>query len=333
MMPYNAETLMLSGDCMAGMGKPEEALGCFMRATEQEACACIRSYTESRMAALARNREEARVRLLGHMAYCNNRDCNHRMISMLKIFGEDAPADAKLPDFIGIGAQKAGTVWLFKNLIAHPQIFIPQWKECHHFDSAYWPDADLYSMNFMGWNGGITGDITPAYAILDEERVRFMSSLMPEAKILFMVRNPIDRAWSQARMRFYRLMKDEFPNPTDDDFFEYFSSRPSFSRSDYGATLRVFKKYFPAENIRVLFFEDLVSKPEELLNGVFEFLGANTIEDFSGFPLRKKFNSEKKKTLPVRYRQYLFELYEPIAPSIIDQLGERARPWFEQNDE
>ena len=107
----------------------------------------------------------------------------------------------RLPRFMGIGAHKAGTSWLHVNLQAHPQLFLPRQKELHYFDS-YFHSRTLrfYSGQFESADAKIRGEITPAYSILSPKRIRFIRKIMPDVRLIFIMRNPIDRSWSAALM-------------------------------------------------------------------------------------------------------------------------------------
>ena len=172
------------------------------------------------------------------------------------------------PDFIGIGAQKAGTTWLYRNLRAHPQIHMPH-KEVHYFDrkihdrsnaltrllgkreaDAQWrqhvkraltrtikkrapkdvawiyryymksyDDDGWYASLFEPGKGEVAGEITPAYSALDRDGVARVHELMPEARIVFFMRNPIERVWSHAVMSFDKAQKASAGSVPDDELF------------------------------------------------------------------------------------------------------------------
>ena len=109
------------------------------------------------------------------------------------------------PTFLCIGGQRCGTTRLHRVLDAHPLISMTQAgvdamnKEIHYFDqlvltrTLHWYEAHFLS-------SGLSGEITPAYSILPDQAVKAISEYLPESKIIFLVRNPLDRIWSQIRM-------------------------------------------------------------------------------------------------------------------------------------
>ena len=107
---------------------------------------------------------------------------------------------AHLPDFLGIGAQKAGTTWLHENLRCHPELYLPDAKELHYFDWDFHQSLRSYAEHFRDGADRVKGEITPGYSILSSIRIALIKDLMPDLRLLFLVRNPISRAWSQALM-------------------------------------------------------------------------------------------------------------------------------------
>ena len=101
-----------------------------------------------------------------------------------------------LPDFLVIGAQKAGTTALYAYLRWHPGITGPSWKEVSFFDRHWWRGEFWYRGQFPLRSGQrLVGEASPSYLFhpLAPERVR---SLVPEAKLIALVRDPVDRAYS-----------------------------------------------------------------------------------------------------------------------------------------
>lgn len=100
------------------------------------------------------------------------------------------------PDFVGVGVQKAGTSWWFDLLGDHPGIDRPPFKELHYFDALYRPgglaDLDRYQHYFPRRPGQLIGEWTPRY-LTDAWSLPLLAKAAPEAKILVMLRDPLDR--------------------------------------------------------------------------------------------------------------------------------------------
>lgn len=104
----------------------------------------------------------------------------------------------RLPDFLICGAQKAGTTSLNFYLRNHPGIYIPWKKELHFFDndSNFNKGIQWYTKQFSRADkDSITGESTPIYMYLDKVPVRIAGAI-PSVRIIFILRNPVERAWS-----------------------------------------------------------------------------------------------------------------------------------------
>lgn len=102
-----------------------------------------------------------------------------------------------LPHFLIVGAQKAGTSTLFYALAEHPKFAAPVDKELQFFGSARWfKGVDLYESYFPALEDGqVTGEASPWYLAHPKAAVR-ASKIVPDAKIVILLRNPVDRAYS-----------------------------------------------------------------------------------------------------------------------------------------
>ena len=133
------------------------------------------------------------------------------------------------PDFLGIGAQRAGTTWMHRFLRGHPDLWLSPIKELHYFndpsnkrwfrnlrtrlaqgpgrwDVSYFlgaRDDDWYARLFSAAqaSGKLAGEITPSYAVLDNAVLQRIHAINPEVKLIFSMREPIARAWSSWRNR------------------------------------------------------------------------------------------------------------------------------------
>jgi hypothetical protein len=229
--------------------------------------------------------------------------------------GLKSAASLRLPDFLGIGAQKAGTTWLHANLKMHPEIFLPaEAKEVHFFDKHHLDYAlEGYSSLFRnaGARGGkVAGEITPAYGIVPPRRIRFVRAVMPNVKLIFLMRNPIERAWSHALMNLVTDTGRKIEEIGDGEFLAHFDSRASRRRGDYEMILGNWLRYFPRRQVFVGLFDDLTGRPRELLGKMFSFLGVRADVDFSGYPIETNVFKGPNIAMPERLRKRLVEVYE-----------------------
>lgn len=178
------------------------------------------------------------------------------------------------PGFLGIGAQKAGTTWLYAQLVRHPDIVMPA-KEVH-----FW---DVWRHRGLGWYASlfphkdkVQGEITPSYAFLPIERIREVHAMNPNLRILFIKRDPKERAWSHALMELARQGRKVETTP-DAWFVKHFRSEISRRRGDYAACLAQWREVFPAEQLLVLEYHDIAQDPRKLLERCARHIGVDPV--------------------------------------------------------
>jgi hypothetical protein len=118
-----------------------------------------------------------------------------------------------MPNFLGIGATKAGTTSVAKILAAHPQISFPKdgSKEIHYFDEKYSIKSKQWYFNLFQKNIAI-GEWSPSYLFVPECRDRIYETLGPDVKFIVALRNPVERAFSHYCHAINNWSKDQFQN-------------------------------------------------------------------------------------------------------------------------
>jgi arylsulfatase A-like enzyme len=168
------------------------------------------------------------------------------------------------PNFLGIGAQKAGTTWLYENLKRHPDIGFPAEKEVHFWDQRKDRPVTEWLDLFEDFAQRKRGEITPAYGILDTDAIREIRELCPDLRLFYSIRNPIERAWSSALMALERaeMTLDE---ASDLWFIDHFKSSGSRRRGDAESCLARWRSVFRPEQIHVILYDDLAHNPLDTL--------------------------------------------------------------------
>lgn len=228
--------------------------------------------------------------------------------------------------FVGIGAQKAGTTWLHSNLSAHPDIAFPEGKEVHFWDSRRDLGIEWYKERFSG--SAIEGDITPAYAVLDPATIREVASHYPSIRIIYLIRNPIDRAWSSAMMALRRA-EMSFDEASDQWFIDHFRSAASLARGDYEACIQNWLSAYPPDQILIRQFEEISSRPRQLLQEIANFVGAEPafFDDYcEKIMCRKIFAGNNPELRPI-LRDVLVGIYDRKIDSLANYLGIDLRSW------
>ena len=206
-----------------------------------------------------------------------------------------------LPDFLILGAQKAGTTALYAYLRWHPDITGPSWKEVSYFDRHYRRGTGWYRGNFPARGGDrLVGEASPGYLFhpLGPRRVK---ATVPDAKLIVLVRDPVDRALSHYHheralgrepLSFAEAVEAEPARTRGEEERmvrepEYFSHAwwdyTYLARGRYAEQLERWFAVFPREQLLVLASEELASDPGASYARVLEFLGAGA-HDLSEYP-------------------------------------------------
>jgi sulfotransferase family protein len=211
------------------------------------------------------------------------------------------------PHFICIGAQRAGTTWLYTALERHPAFWLPPIKELHYFDdpllqnrrrrlgflrmrliAGLWirrplspwdlryflgrPSDAWYSRLFEPAHrrGLLSGDFTPSYATLDEKAFARMRSINPSVKIIFIMRDPIMRSWSSVlKSRQKHGAKDVLDARVAIDH----SRREGVvQKSSYIETIEILDRVFAPHQVLHGFFDEITASPATFLDRVLTFL-------------------------------------------------------------
>jgi hypothetical protein len=181
-------------------------------------------------------------------------------------------AQEQLPDFVTIGAKKCATTSLHYYLGLHPQIAMAREKELNFFvlERNWYRGIDWYKSQFTG-RGSIRGETSPDYTYrpVFEDVAARMHAVVPGAKLIYILRDPIERILSNyvhdwARGAEQRTISEALADLT--------ASRYVW-RSQYFMQLRQYLRYFSQPNILILTQEDLLHNRKQVMRQVFGFLG------------------------------------------------------------
>jgi len=288
------------------------------------------------------------------------------------------------PKFLCIGAQKAGTTWIFRNLLQHPEIWLPPVKEIHYLSrldrgifsgwkslrkeiwreklyKSFKDDFVNFSYTKLAWKakyyfglrtdkwyasifelGGnkVSGDITPAYSTMCKRAVEHTYSIMPQAKIIFILRNPIDRAWSHARMSFdkkwdlYEKSGGNFDNIDNKSLIQHFKQKGLILRGDYIRTIKIWESIYPSEQLFYAFNEDITRRPQELLLDIYRFIGVTATELYIPEQIKNIVTPGSEHKIPEVANRYLTEFYYKQINELADRFStlevNYPREWLEK---
>lgn len=246
------------------------------------------------------------------------------------------PVPGVLPDFLILGAQKAGTSSLHSMLSAHPQIFLTKPKETHFFDGPkrYARGLDWYRSHFPPQQTAerhwVAGETTPAYLYLSYVPERVAAAL-PEAKLIVVLRNPVDRAFSHwAFFRYIEGKESLDLEPALRRALDLDRQRAAgkslpelrysyVSRGYYADQLERWWQLFPRERTLVLDSRDLRDDATDALARTQQFLGLPALEP----PRTRVLNPSRggKDQMTSKVRAWLGEHYRPHNARLYELLG------------
>jgi hypothetical protein len=201
-----------------------------------------------------------------------------------------------LPDFLVVSPPKTATSWLAANLNRHPRILVPPEKEIRYFDMRWRHHSiDWYCGRFTRESGQLAGDISPTYALLPSFAIEHVHSIMPDLKIILLLRDLPSQAWSHLKHtrvhgeanfagRAGRVDDVEFDDLVSNLVHDY-----TFSANDYEGIIRRWLKWFPKEQFHIAFFEEAVTTPKRYFARLFAFLGvdADTCLELEQMPVNR----------------------------------------------
>lgn len=261
------------------------------------------------------------------------------------------------PDFLCVGAQKGGTSWLYQQLEAHPDFWMPPFKELHYLDQLnrtkrfYAPrcrdqcdtsfleniksmaersylDLDSYGRLFQHKGTRVSGDISPAYSTLNDEIIERVANHFPNLKVVFLARDPVDRAWSQLSMGVRLGMMNRFDATDPEEVIRNLLHPGVLVRSYPSKIVARWKRYVRPENFRVYFFDDLKESPAELRRSILRFLGGDPEKPSGGLRPHENGDAGRDKLrLTAKVRDRMAQFFAQELKACAAELGGRAKNW------
>lgn len=262
-----------------------------------------------------------------------------------------------LPDFLIIGGQRCGTSSLYYYLTEHPGVVSASTKEIHFFDDFYSKGLDWYRAQFptvaykqyierARGRHFLTGEASPYYLFHPHVPRRVFAAL-PDVKLIVLLRNPIDRAYSQhwlevagnfETLSFEEAVRQE-PERTageyekmlkDENYHSYSHRRYTYlNRGIYVDQLKHWMDYYPRNQFLIIKTEDLYTKPAEVVRQTLEFLGVpadkiDTNREYKKYKVPSKTGYKTKDSAPKmnpKVREYLVEYFRPHNARLSEFLG------------
>lgn len=196
-------------------------------------------------------------------------------------------------------------------------------------------DNDWYRRVFRPEPGQIAGEITPAYSTLKPKVVEEIHGINPDLRVIYLMRDPIERSWSSALMSLAKRRGRPVESITDEDLMRHFERAGHTRRSDYLRALENWEGVFGRDQVFVGFLDEIQDDPRGLLVRAYRFLGVDDDEAHvpAGVAARVNTSPGQRSSVPERYRSHLARLYLPQLEELSERFGEPATGWLRRAEE
>lgn len=276
------------------------------------------------------------------------------------------------PDFFCIGAQRAGTGWLYEQLRNHPDFWLPPLKELHYFDRvaagardprppmggkydgrvsaagrrgrderdarfveslrelSAKPGVDLenYCRLFEPKGSLISGDITPGYSTLDDVLVAQILARLPDLKVIFVARDPVERAWSQLSLAVHHGLIPRFSVNDLDAVTRSLETPVVLERSYPSRIVTRWRRHVRADSFQIFFYDNLKTDPRGLRRDIIRFLDGDPEKASGQFaPEHNSKANRERLRLTDKARAHVARFFEDELKTCATEFGGPAAEW------
>ncbi len=205
-----------------------------------------------------------------------------------------------------------------------------------NFHGATWWSKWTFGYYNDNWYSGLfsqavsynaSGEITPSYSILDDGDVAQIKALNAGMKLFFLIRNPIERAWSAIRFDVDRGYS-KINLDSDDEIICALKMPGMVLRGDYERTLDIYLRHFDSSQILVCFYDAITYDPVGLLSDITTFLDVAPFEE-TAIDNETRVNVSPARKMSKNVRDYLLETYAPMINGTAEAFGSYATMWGE----
>lgn len=264
------------------------------------------------------------------------------------------------PNFIGIGTEKAGTTWLYNQLINHPKVSMPEPKELRYFigtqksprdidikriqqqfnqlkssqkdrqtqlqsiinslKTCFGDNDDYLSIFSELPTDHVVGEISPQYVLMGKNRILEMAKVTRDARLIYLLRDPVERAISGAKM----VLNNNKKPLNAEAIIAVACEKTQIRFSTYHETIRNFSDAFGESNLFIAFYDQLKNDPKALLKEVCEHIQVEYQDSFFSHSQKfynkgQDFELSKEEKLEIYHK--LSTAYEKLEPLFPEQVS------------
>jgi hypothetical protein len=153
---------------------------------------------------------------------------------------------------------------------------------------------------------------------------------MPDAKLILLLRDPVERAWSHARMDLGRTARHGAIQIQDAEYIAHFDGYSSRVRGDYLLSIRRWLSCYHTRQLFIGFYDDILSAPEDLLIRIFSFLGVSATKNDMPAQVHRRINPGRHAAIPPHLHRHLAELYVEDLQALAAQFGAHPQRWLDR---
>ena len=192
--------------------------------------------------------------------------------------------------------------------------------------------TDEWYLSLFERSKGYTGEITPSYSVLSKEDIQKIYDLQPDVRLILMLRNPIERAWSH--FRFSMLNKGSDISKIElNDIVEFMESDSQSVRSDYVRTIENYSSIFPRNQLIIGFYDAIIDDPEGLMNAIISHTCGGKSISTESLDFSSVINKSKVLNCPEKIDSYLKTRYYQQIKELSDRYGGYFTHWLKESYE
>lgn len=189
-------------------------------------------------------------------------------------------------------------------------------------------DMENYARLFAYKGSRLSGDITPTYSMLNDEIIELVVGYFPNLKVIFLARDPVERAWSQLSMGVHLGRISRFDATDADAVIQNLLLPHVLSLSYPSKIVARWRRYVHPDLFRLYFFDDLERSPTELRRSIFHFLGADPDKPSGRATADDNRDAGRQKLrLTDKVRSRLAQFFKDELRVCARELGGPAREW------
>ena len=242
---------------------------------------------------------------------------------------------SRFPDFLIVGPQRTGTTWLHAMLREHAEVFLSEPKEIFYFSRIKTPDHPKFQSNDLGWyldffrerpdyylykhamalrrtlrpyRPSVRGEATASYAAIDADVIDDIVVLKPDVKVIMMVRNPVERAWSHAKKDLSRNRSRPLAEVSEEEFHAFFRDPYQLRCARYAECMDRWSSRLEPGHLLVGRFDDVETRPRELFQEACRFIGVSDDARYVPASVAEVVNPTAGSSVPDAHRRHLEEL-------------------------